>query len=127
MSDAVKPENVADTLRAARALIEDPKHWTKGALAKPKKRSSDDEGMTAQDPRAGAWCAVGAIKRVDGVFEDAALVALAQVLDWSGNAYLYGPAHARDEIVDFNDARIRRHKEVMRAFDKAIALAEKFS
>ena len=116
-----KPASVVETLRAARALIEDPKHWTKGALAKPGKRSADEETVNVNDPIAGAWCAVGAITRVDGAYESLALIALAKAIGSIGTFY---PDTAKNDIIYYNDLGSTRHRGVMRAFDKAIALAE---
>lgn len=114
--------SVAETLRLARAVIEDSAHWTKGALAKPSKRSNDFNSVPVADPHAGAWCAVGAISRVDGPFESAAIIALAQVIN-PDDVYTC-EVSARPVVIDFNDTPGRRHKEILKKFDAAIAAAE---
>lgn len=110
------PTSLSDTLRQAKALIADPKHWIKGSEAQVNKRDADSWVMP-RDPTAGAWCAIGAIKKVDGPYEADALATLTHTIsgydsDWSDIGY-------------YNDAPHRRHKHVMAKFDKAIAAAEK--
>lgn len=49
----------AEILRAAKARIEDPAHWTRGALA----RSARGMALrSARSRRARAWCASGAVR-----------------------------------------------------------------
>lgn len=115
------PTSVAETLRRARNLIEDPKHWIKGALAKPSKYSRNIPILNPNDPEAGAWCALGAINRVDGPYEDAAVKMLAFVIGGYEYAYVEG---ARGEVTGFNDRPVRLHADVLSAFDRAIAKAE---
>lgn len=112
---AQPPTSVADTLRAARALIADPKHWIKGALAKPSKRSP--YGVSPQDWTVTCWCSIGALIAIDGPYEEAAR----EVLE---KAVRLRPRFQWAIVEDFNDNRSTRHADVMDAFDKAIALAE---
>lgn len=108
-----KPQSVADTLRAARALIEDPKHWTKRAYARPSKWATDERAPESLE--AGAWCALGALRRIDGPYELSAISALSRVI--SGGTGTIA-------VWRFNDDPERRHRDILKVFDKAIALAE---
>lgn len=111
--------NVVETLRAARALIAESKHWTQGGYARRSKRAEGTVGP--HDPDAQAWCAVGALKRINGPHQHAAALLLAEaVLDQP----VFSVGNAQDRIVHFNDADGRRHRDVVQAFDKAIAKAE---
>lgn len=112
MTEWAKPASVAETLRAARALIEDPKHWIKGAEAQTSKRGS---WVDARSPEAGAWCMIGALQAVDGPYEHRALALLAAVIR---------PDGFPDDIGDYNDAGHRRHRDVLAKFDRAIRKAE---
>lgn len=112
--------SVAETLRAAKAKIADPEHWTQGALARPSRRSPLE--LDADAVGAGAWCAVGAIRAVDGIYElDAIDTLCVAIIGWHvtpiGRMY-------EGDIIDFNDRRTTRHADVLRKFDEAIALAE---
>jgi hypothetical protein len=122
--DAAVSDGVAATLRAARALIADPKHWTKGVLAKPSKHAG--YACSPTDERAGAWCAIGALARVDGPYEVEALITLATAGFPDGDT-ISSAMRARDYIVEFNDDDGRRHRDIMRLFDRAIARAEALS
>lgn len=110
-----KPTNVAETLRAARAVIAEPEHWTKGAFARPSKSSSKEVPVT--NPEAGAWCALGALRKVDGPYEWQARATLAK-------AITNGKSTESEYVWKFNDASRRRHPDILDAFDRAIALAE---
>jgi len=110
-----KPSSVAETLQRAKALIEDPSRWIKGAFAKPNKNAADWFTHGAH-PKAGAWCMLGAVERVDGPFEVEAKRTLAKAI--SGFEWI-------DGVSEYNDAPHRRHRDVLKKFDKAIALAEK--
>lgn len=87
-------------LRAARELIEDPKHWIKGKM------------VSANGKR---YCAAGAIHQIDGPAEDDVLMDLAQTINPTGE-YKY----RNHTIFWFNDKRARTHAEVLEAFDKTI-------
>lgn len=110
--------HVADTLRAARALIEHPDHW--GRLHFVQNLPSHD-----------CYCIAGAIGMATGDFKRdsvvvmkqdslAALAALASVLPTSSDN-----VSNLTRVVRFNDARWRTHAEVLAAFDRAIAEASR--
>lgn len=107
--------SVAETLRAARAKIADPDHWTKGYFARPAKRSAVEVEPT--DPSAGAWCALGALKAVDGPYEHAAVYLLAEAIEGRVGAH-------ENHVWQFNDREGTRHRDILRKFDQAIKLAE---
>ena len=91
---------VADVLRRARALIDRPEKWCKGAL-------SDGKRM----------CMLGALMMAEEGYDDGY---------YGANTLLrkaIGSAHAMISV--FNNAPERTHVEVMDAFDRAIVLAER--
>lgn len=109
----MKPSSTVDTLVRARALIEDESNWVTGNYA------VDHDGFPVdpQSFRASRWCALGALKRIDGEFETTAKRVLNNVI-----------AHDFDMggIIELNDARkegVNNHDRVLEAFDKAIERA----
>lgn len=107
LMNPTKPVSVADTLRAARALITPRGNWTKNEFA----RDAQSHRVRSTDADAVRWCSLGALERVDGSYQKEATNLLWEAIE--------GP------IVTFNDAPKRKHAEVLAAFDKAIALAER--
>lgn len=95
----------ADTLRAARALIEQPERWTTTYLARNKQGRIT--GHASED--AVCWCAIGAIYKVTTDDPSPYLDVLRRI---TGN-----------DLSGFNDSRT--HAEVLDAFDRAIEIAEK--
>lgn len=94
-------------LIAARALINNPKHWTQGEFARDKTGQSvypDDENATC-------WCSLGAIDKVepDYMSKDA------------HNARSFLRTEMKLSIPEFND--FKSHAEVLDAWDRAIAKA----
>lgn len=113
-----EPSSVVETLKLARAKIEDPKHWTKGALARRSKRGGEE---AVDSDQATVWCALGAIKAVDGPFEDNAIDLLCQAIVGGS---VTGAKLADANISSFNDHPSTKHLDVIRKFDEAIVLAE---
>jgi hypothetical protein len=107
--------SVTDNLRAARALIEDPKHWTQDDLAL---NAAGEPAISYEE--AVCFCSMGATGcaayrhgYANGGFDaDEFLNKVAQMAGFG-------------TISRFNDAPARTHAEVLAAFDKAIELAEK--
>ena len=105
------------SLTAARALIADPKHWTKNTYAK------DVEGRSvpATDPEAFCFCSVGALYKVNDVEH------MCQGLP--GRSFLFKAAfevstkYFRDTQgpITLNDKV--EHAIVMEMYDRAITLA----
>ena len=101
---------LAQDLRAAKALIDTPEKWTKRVFA----RDSSGFGTPYDGGQAVCFCSAGAIFRTvgdDPTRERAAMNALAIAMGGD-----------RPSIAAFNDTS--EHAEVMAAFDKAIAAAE---
>lgn len=98
----------SEVLRRARARIEKPENWTKGALAR---YATGERTVESAAPGVTCWCALGA-------------------LDWAepvGWFRVYGrvcEAIGGPDLPRWNDAPERTHAEVLDAFDRAIALAE---
>lgn len=104
--------NALDILRAGRALLDDPTHWTQGAFS----RFQDGEAALWDMPSAVSFCTMGAIFRVDD------RSSLRQ--DEAAGKYLaagFGVADV-DQVLRANDHNT--HAEVLAAWDRAIALAE---
>ena len=103
--------NTLELLKAARALIRDPKCWTVGAFA----RAADGGRVQAGDARAVSWCLAGALYHL-GLFasEDRpgeAKKALVNALPGGGTT-----------LAEFNDSHT--HPEVLAVYDAAIARLE---
>lgn len=113
-------------LTYARALIEQPEHWTKGTLARNRYR----EPVGVASPSAECFCVLGAIRCVDG----APLRIQAVVLNAEQPTTPYGVAvtvmynitRATTGIGAWNDAPERTHEEVLAAFDAAIERCERW-
>lgn len=95
-----------DVLVAARKLIDDPKHWTKGTYA----RNAEGDHSVPDSDKATCWCSIGAIMRAahGQPFVDTKAIA---ALHRTGVTNVAG----------FNDAVGRKHFEVLKLFDNAIA------
>lgn len=108
----MKPSEI---LKAAKAVIENPIHWTTNAFAR------DAEGNVLEagyDEDAVCFCSLGAIEKV---------IAKSWPYNQASYDYLSTAAFELDDIIeagvaDFNDSK--EHSDVMQMFDKAIALAE---
>lgn len=110
---------LAQDLRAAKALIDTPEKWTKGAFA----RAPDGKRTHATSDSATSRCMAGACIC-------ASLIQVSMNHDRRANAMLLaledvvGPCVTdHDPVTGFNDSPQRTHAEIMAAFDKAIAKA----
>lgn len=115
--------SLVDDLKAARAVIADPKHWIKGAMAKPNRTSPLK--LRVGHHKATCFCAVGALARaiprqtsMDKIRFSLAVHYLKEAIDHKG----YGR-----NIAAFNDRPGIGHTKVLKAFDLAIAFAEQDS
>lgn len=108
-----KPKTALSVLVAARKLITPRKRWTKGSWARA------DGGITTDetDPAATCFCMSGAIRRYTN--GDAADAHDIRVRDAARSA-VHAVIHS-DSIAAYNDAVRRTHKQVLAAFDRAIA------
>ena len=105
------PTKPSEALRAARELLSDRKRWIKGDLAL---NAEGDSVFWGFDPQAVCWCSIGAIEHAIG--RDDYQVRRSSI------DFL---AYAVDKFVpDWNDAKRRKHAEIIEGFTKAIALAE---
>jgi hypothetical protein len=95
------------TLRAARALISDPRRWTQGQDQPLFKGARDAQGRDCWpcDPEAVSWCATGAIAKVEG--RDIGRELPERALD-AGLSYAFG---AWPTTAYFNDRR--SHEDVL--------------
>lgn len=101
---------IADLLRSALALIEQPERWTKGAYNRD---AIGQEYVSYKE--AAQWCTEGACLHVELRYGEKALAAA------------YGALSAAIEtevLAPWNDAPERTHGEVVDAFRRAIAIAE---
>jgi hypothetical protein len=111
----------AAALRAARALIADPEHWTRSAPARRWKpphghAQGDWVPSAATEQSARRFCATGALSAVSGKRSGA-----------PGIGFLDAASHRLFETSigrANDDARLTTHADVLRAFDLAITLAE---
>lgn len=97
-------KSTVETLRNAKARIE--KGWCRGVLA----RNSKGEETTPNGPDAVRWCAFGAIGTTD------------EALGAADRALIM--AHGNYYVAEWNDEPEREVEDVLRLFDRAIALAE---
>lgn len=98
----------AETLAAAKALVDTPTKWTQGAYA----RRSDRQPWSSGHSDATCFCVLGAVSRVRPVEPQICRLLRAAL-----------PSHFTI-ISNFNDHPETRHTDVMALFDRAIALAE---
>jgi hypothetical protein len=101
---------LADKLREARALIQ--KGWTQHTCA----RNERGERVSPDSDEATCWCMAGAVLRTsDNCADEQLLMRALATVTGSREGY----------VADFNDKKGRTQAEVLAAFDKAIALAER--
>lgn len=95
-------QTTKEILVAARAIIANEKNWTQGAYAK------DKDGMSTGVicSNAVCFCSIGAIRKIT----------------MSSDAMEVLRNHMEDSIIAFNDGHT--HKEVLAAWDEAIASLE---
>ena len=95
-----------ELLKAAKAKIADPEHWTKRWFA----RTATDAKCMALSVRAVKWCAVGACETVGADYGRA----------WS----LLRENAPGGSLPALNDAPETTHADIMALFDRAIEAAE---
>ena len=121
------PLDTLPTLRAARALISDPKRWTQGGGQLLFKGARDARGKNCwpDDPEAACWCATGAIAKVEDrpAGQEAAEEALGAGLChafglWPTIPY-FNDRHGHDDVLTMFDAAIeiqqKRHRDLLLA------------
>lgn len=133
LSEAWNKADPLAILEAARAKIADPDNWVKGHNA----RDADDNRVSPESDEACKFCASGAIKAARHDLRETcrsspgtntyaqsanARILLGQAL--TNRSYIPSSIAGRC-IIKFNDWPDTTHADVMKAFDKAIALAKK--
>jgi len=128
-----KYTKASDALRAARDLIRNKNRWTTGDLA-VKYRDNETHRCTTKSKDAVAFCALGAVKRVNGPAEKAAIAFLraaglhlrAQLASGESKVF-YTPEPpytvGDQDIFSINDDY--GHEYVLRMFSRAIRQAKK--
>lgn len=102
----------SERLRAAKALIDTPKKWTRGASA----RDKFGEPTMLVSEEACSWCTMGALSVVSDYADKFERDGFERA-----RGYLKRVIPCR-MVADYNDSHT--HEEVMRMFDKAIEIAE---
>lgn len=123
-----KVKSPVHALELARQLIRPFRHWTVGALAVNKEgiAGGSEHELQPKSPRAEAFCALGALKRVNTRHQKKAehflKLAAFQMLEKGG---YQNPLV--DDIFSINDvARDKEtHRSVLKMFTRAIRLAKK--
>ena len=100
----------AEVLRAARALIETPERWCRGAWA----RSAHRRPVLEASAKACSFCALGAVNRVAPSWN----------LRGQAHGALFHSLPKFPSVHQFNDARSTTHADILALYDRAIALAE---
>lgn len=104
--------NTLEILKAARALIEKPEHWSKGAFA----RDPRGNGVSPINKTAVCWCAAGSVRNV-GLISQVELYAALGVL----RTALPAEAGRLAGVITFNDRPDTTHADIIALFDRAIA------
>lgn len=112
-------KEVADVLRAAKALIGVPERWTKNKEA----RDAKGRETSPFSENAVCWCSAGALMRVTPN------TSLPVRYRRGAEAMLDSEApktrsFSRGPYIAFNDRRTTTHADIMALFDRAIAAAE---
>lgn len=97
-------------LKEVRALLTDPTHWSKGAMAK------DPWGghlKNPKDPTASCWCLYGALL-AQSTEQRTVLQAVGDL------SAAYGSPDTHMNLIRFNDSHRTRHADVLALLDKAI-------
>lgn len=111
---------VLQTLKDARALIEDPKHWTRFAPA----RDANGKEVFASGQDAVCWCALGAIAKATAwcALIEPAAAELEETIAANGDLRPAGRLSTLSPLATLND--YGTHAGVLRAFDLTIRRLE---
>lgn len=120
-----KTRTVVEALKAARELIRPYDRWVTGYLAVD--GNGRDLETSVKSPEAEAFCALGALRRVNGKFQKDATKFLALAIEMAQNPSSESfPIFIAETITNNNDRGGRKpenHQKVLGYFDKAIGLA----
>jgi hypothetical protein len=112
-----KPKSALAILKGARKLLDSKERWTKGCFAK------DKQGVPvrSKSKKAYYFCLLGAINHCEGnvSYNNQA----AAIKEYDKTYIALNEACGQPPMV-FNDAPRRTHKQILKALDKAIKLAE---
>lgn len=112
MKKMIKINSVAETLLAAKAKIKDKRNWTQNTYA------IDVNGFPTHPRNGYSFCAIGAIKHVNGIYEYRAI----ELLEYASERKY------RRSIIKINDSRTtlfsHPHKRVLKVYDLAIKMAK---
>lgn len=115
----MKTMTTTDILRQAKEVIVPEECWTRGMLG----RDSDGKGVSGHDPRAVAWCEIGAVMAVTGTnwwdLPSEPIRALAEAI----SPGYYGSAVKI--VADHNNDPATSHADVLDVFDRAMVAAAK--
>jgi hypothetical protein len=111
-----KPKSALAILKGARKLLDNKERWIKECFARNKK------GEVVQSKSKGAYsfCLLGAINHSEGPVTHHEIAAL----DAYNKAFAFLQEACGQPPMVFNDAPRRTHKQILKALDKAIKLAE---
>lgn len=117
---AKKQSDTTKVLKRARKILNNPKRWTKQAWA----RRPDGLEVGVNHPKAACFCAAGALQKAClGLDVDGDITIMVDSETFLKKAFLArGTTYCT--IYAYNDAPKRKHIEVLRWFDRAIALSE---
>lgn len=104
-----------EILAAMRKLLEDPTHWTQGVNA----RTATGEEVSWHDDQACTFCLNGAMCKVDPDSGDNKSSYHFQARDLIHHC-IQEKFGQRLDLVDFNDAKGRKHEEILSVIDCAI-------
>jgi hypothetical protein len=120
-----KVDSPVHALQLARKLIKPFRYWTVGSLAEGKDKDGDIHSVGVKSTKAEAFCALGALLRVNTRHQKRAKFFLQQAAaEYMGT----DPIYAREaDIFDVNDRGQDKetHREVLKMFARAIQLAKK--
>lgn len=125
-----------ELLKAGRALIADPKNWTKGAYARDSNEVSPEGArygihVNAAQPSAVCWCSAGALKHFTQSWdEDYGPSPIRHMERMECYAYKCLLNTVKENtpycsVESFNDSEHTTHAKVLEIWDLAIARAER--
>ena len=105
---------IREILIAARAKIERPEAWTRGAAA----RTGSGKSLPPEKASRGqCWCAAGAAWSIVGCQTDASHTAINCLSELVHEEFNIG-------VASYNDAPTTTHADILALFDRAIAATE---
>lgn len=105
-----KPKTRVAVLKASRELIADKKHWVKGEYV---------EEVTINGLPSARYCAVGAMREIDGPAEEAAMKELAKTI-LAEDPEMGEIRWPEDTIINYNDRLSTTHAALLDMFDRTI-------